>query len=115
MKKTVFFAFRGDPLCFIHVLLNALDMHDKGMEGKILLEGEAVTLIDPMSQQDHFLNQLYLKAREKNLIVGACRACSHKLGCTEAVEREKIPLVGTMAGHPAMADYISAGYTILTF
>jgi len=26
-------------MCFIHVLLNALDMDDKGMEIKIVIEG----------------------------------------------------------------------------
>jgi hypothetical protein len=44
MHKIVFFAFRDNPLCFIHVLLNSLDMAQKGMEGKIVLEGESVTL-----------------------------------------------------------------------
>ncbi len=34
MPKTVFFAFRDNPLCFIHVLLNALDMAARGQEGK---------------------------------------------------------------------------------
>ena len=28
--KTVLFVFNGDPMCFIHVLLNALDMHAAG-------------------------------------------------------------------------------------
>ena len=32
MKKVVLFAFNGDFMCFIHVLLNALDMHEKGYE-----------------------------------------------------------------------------------
>ena len=29
MKKVVLFAFNADVMCFIHVLLNALDMKDK--------------------------------------------------------------------------------------
>jgi hypothetical protein len=27
MKKFALFVFNGDPICFIHVLLNALDMN----------------------------------------------------------------------------------------
>jgi hypothetical protein len=29
MKKIALFVFNGDPMCFIHVLLNALDMEEK--------------------------------------------------------------------------------------
>ena len=115
MKKTVIFAFRGDPMCFVHVLLNGLNMANQGMEGKIIIEGNAVQLIPEMSRPDHFLNQLYGKAREQKIILGACRACSTKLGVAESVQQEGIELIGDMSGHPAMSDYISQGYTILTF
>ena len=115
MKKIIFYAFQGDPLCFIHVLLNSIDMHEKDMEGGIILEGEAVKLVGEMAQQDHFLHQHYLRAKEKNLIIGACKACSNKLGATEDIAKENIALIGDMAGHPAMSEYIDKGYTILTF
>ncbi|MGD9948815.1 MAG: cytoplasmic protein [Desulfobulbus sp.] len=115
MQKIVFFAFRNNPLCFIHVLLNALDMTEKGLEGKIILEGEAVTLVPIMADPSHFLHPLYTKAKAQGLIVGACKACSAKLKVTEAITKENIPLIGEMAGHPAMADYIVQGYTILPF
>jgi hypothetical protein len=29
MKKIALFVFNGDPMCFIHVLLNALDMKER--------------------------------------------------------------------------------------
>ncbi len=115
MQKTVFFAFRDNPLCFIHVLLNALDMAQRGLEGKIVLEGEAVTLVPVMADPSHFLHALYAKAKAQGLILGACKACSAKLKVTEAVTKENIPLIGELAGHPAMADFIDQGYTILTF
>jgi hypothetical protein len=31
MEKVALFAFKGEPLCFVHVLLNALDMKEKGI------------------------------------------------------------------------------------
>ncbi|OQX15810.1 MAG: cytoplasmic protein [Desulfobulbaceae bacterium A2] len=113
--KTVLVAFRGEPLCFIHVLLNALDMYRRGMEGKIILEGESTRLVAPMSQPDHFLHALYRQAREAGLVLGACRACATKLGALAAIEQEAIPLIGSMAGHPALADYLEQGYTVLNF
>ena len=115
MSKTVFFAFRGDPMCFVHVLLNALDMAEKGMEGRIVIEGDAVKLIPEMAKSGHFLNQLYKKVREQGLLVGACRACSTKLGVAAEIEQEGVALIGDMAGHPAISGYIEQGYTVLTF
>jgi hypothetical protein len=114
MQKTMIFAFQGNPMCFIHVLLNSQNMAEQGMEGKIILEGEAVKLVPEMAKSDHFLNKLYTEAKEKGLIFGACRVCSHKMGVAEAMGVEGIPLVGDMAGHPGMAEYIKQGYTIIT-
>ena len=115
MQKTVLFAFRGDPMCFIHVLLNGLDCADRGMEGKIIIEGEAVKLVPEMNKPDHFLHQLFKKAQEQGIIVGACRACSNKLGVAHAVTDTGIELIGDMSGHPAMSEYIDMGYNVITF
>jgi len=113
--KTVFFAFRGNPMCFVHVLLNSLDMASKGMEGRIVLEGEAVKLVPEMMKKDHFLHKLYQQVKEQQLIIGACNACSNKLGVVEDIQNEGIELIGEMSGHPAMSNYIEQGYTVLTF
>ncbi|MCK5680083.1 DsrE family protein [bacterium] len=115
MTKTVIFAFRGDPLCFVHVLLNSLDLAAKGMEGKIVIEGDAVKLVPEMALPGHFLNQLYVKAKDLGLIIGACRACSRKLGVVSAVEAANIALIGEMSGHPSMSAYIEKGYSVITF
>ena len=114
MQKTIIFAFQGNPMCFIHVLLNSLDMAEHGMEGKIILEGEAVKLVPEMAKPDHFLHKLYTKTKGEGLILGACRVCSNKMGVAEAVAAESIPLIGEMAGHPAMAEYMKQGYTVIT-
>ncbi|TBV79413.1 MAG: cytoplasmic protein [Desulfobulbaceae bacterium] len=115
MKQHVFFAFRGDPMCFVHVLLNSLDLNKKRMGGKIIFEGEAVKLVPEMINPDHFLNKLYAKVKEQNLIIGACKACSSKLEVSDIIQGEGIPLIGAMMGHPAISDYIDQEYQILTF
>lgn len=102
-------------MCFVHVLLNSPYMAEKGMEGKIVIEGDAVKLIPEMVKPEHFFNQLYVKVREQNLLIVACRACSTKLGVVAIIEEEGIELIGDMSGHPAMSDYIDQGYTIQTF
>ncbi len=115
MKRVVLFAFNGDKMCFIHVLLNALDMHEKGYEVKIVVEGSATKLVPEMAQEGDFLHPLYEKAKEKGLFAIVCRACSAKMKVLEAVEKEGLPLGGTLKGHPSMSEYLDVGYQLITF
>lgn len=115
MQKAVLFAFRDDPMCFIHVLLTALDMREKGMEAGIVLEGAATTLVEQLAGAGHPLHQLYAKAKSQGLFFGACRACSAKLGPLPAIKAEGLPLLDDMSGHPSMAAYMARGYAVLTF
>ncbi len=85
-SKTVLFAFQGNPMCFIHVLLNGIDLHDRGREGKIVIEGEAVKLIAAMAQDSHFLNTLYKKTKGLGLFDAVCLGCATKLGAVEAAK-----------------------------
>jgi len=114
-EKTVLFAFRGDPLCFVHVLLNGIDMHERGRQGLIVIEGDAVTLVEKMSQPGHFLSPLYQKAKSLRLFAGACKACATKLKAIDAIEKEGIPLIGEMSGHPSMGGFMEQGYEVITF
>lgn len=114
-KKIAICALRGEPMCFVHVLLNALDMFEKGVEGKIIMEGESVKLVPEMEKADYFLHDLYLKAKNAGLIAAVCRACSQKLGVLEAVETSGLPVVADMSGHVSLAGFIEEGYEIITF
>ena len=111
MNKFAIFAFKGELMCFLHVLLNALDMHSKGMESKVVIEGEAVKLVREMEEGQ---NPLYMKAREKGIIAGICKACSAKLGVLEYNQTVGLPMLDDMSGHPSMAAFIAQGYQIIT-
>ncbi len=111
LEKIVFFAFKADSMCFIHVLLNAMDLKEKGKEALIVMEGEAVKLIKELEESD---NQTYRKARKMGLFESICKACSAKMGVLEFNEKSGIPLNGEMNGHPAMETYTSKGYQIIT-
>ncbi len=115
MEKVVLFAFNGELMCFVHVLLNALDMKEKGFEIKIVIEGAATGVIPEIARKGNPMHGLYSRAREKGLIDGACKACSNKMGVLKAIESEGIPLLGKMSGHPGMAEYIKQGYRVITF
>lgn len=113
--KTALFVFNGDPMCFIHVLLNALDMRARGHEATIVMEGASVALPPALVKPDHPLCRLFAQVREQGLLAGACKACSVKLGVAAEVEAEGVPLIGDMSGHPSMASYQEAGWQVVTF
>jgi hypothetical protein len=115
MKKFALFVFNGDPMCFIHVLLNALDMKAKGSEAKIIIEGASVKLIPELVKSGNPLNGLWKKNFEAGLIEGVCKACSSKLGTLEASKEQGLTLLDDMSGHPSMAVYRDKGFEIITF
>jgi len=115
MQQTVLFAFRDDPLCFIHVLLNALDLKAKGFGSGIVLEGAATKLVPLLEDSAHMLHPLSVKCREQGLVLGACRACSVKMGVLEAVVAAGLPLLDDMSGHPSIAAFQAKGWQVLIF
>ena len=115
MKKVALFAFNGEPMCFIHVLLNAIDMSEKGYEVKIVIEGSATKLVPELAKEDNPMHRLYEKAKGLDMIDGACKACSNKMGTIDAVKGEGLRLLAEMTGHPSMARYREEGFEIITF
>ena len=114
--KVVLFAFNGEAMCFVHVLLNALEMHGKGWDVKVVIEGSACALPEEYAADpDHGFSKLYFKVKGLGLIDCVCKACSNKLGALEAVEAQGLPLCDEMTGHPSMARYMAQGYQVITF
>lgn len=112
MKKYLFYVMRGQKMCFVHVLLNALDLAEAGNEVKIIFEGESVTL-PKILEEEKF--GLYLKAKEKNLFAGICYACSVQLEVIEFNKKLDYPLINEMNGHAGIKSYVDNGYQVFTF
>jgi len=115
VEKIALFAFNGDPMCFIHVLLNALDFSDKDYEIKLVIEGSATKLIPDLNKDNHPLHSLYKKVKAQVLLVGACKACAQKMGTLQAAEAQGLHILEDMSGHPSMQNFIEQGYKIITF
>ena len=111
MKKIVFFAFKGEKMCFVHLLLNVLDLTEKGYDAKIVVEGEAVKLIKDLEESK---NPLYLKVKDKSLFECICKACSAQMGVLDYNMTVGIPIRGDMNGHPSMEQFVLKGYDIIT-
>lgn len=111
MKKYLFLAFQGNQMCFMHLLLYAIDLHEKGMEAKIIMEGEATKLIKELEANE---NKIYLKAKELNIFDSICKACSAKMGVLEYNETVGIPIKGELSGHPSIFPFVDEGYELIT-
>lgn len=115
MKKFALFVFNGDPICFIHLLLNALDMDRNGHEVNIIIEGASAKLLPELAKVENPLNSLWHNCLSAGLVAGVCRACSSKLGTLEAAKEQGLLLLDDMSGHPGMAAYREKGFEIITF
>ncbi len=114
MEKIAIFAFKGDPMCFMHVLLNALDLKASGLDCKIVIEGEATKLVPDLFNNSYPFNRLFMDVLGKGLIAGVCKACSAKMGTLDAVMAFGLPVLDDMRGHPGMAGFIKNGFSIIT-
>jgi len=59
MKKVLLYAMTGEKSCFMHVLLNAVQLHEGGAQVRVVFEGASVKLVRPAHRhlpcllQDH--------------------------------------------------------------
>lgn len=112
-KKVAIFAFNGELPCFAHALLNAMDMRSKGYDVKLIIEGCATALIPQLADPKAPFSTIFAKAKESGLIDCVCRACATQSGSIRSAVDQGLPLCDEMSGHPSMARYIDAGYTII--
>jgi hypothetical protein len=114
-KRVVLVAFNGEPMCFVHVLLNALDMEEAGYEVKVVIEGNATRLANELNDRNKPFGSLYLDVRDRGMIDCVCQACATKTGALEGVKAQGLPLRSEMKGHPSLARYMEEGYRVITF
>ncbi len=99
----------------LHLLLNALDMQEKGFEVKIMFEEAATKYIAELNEDQKPFSGLYKKARGLKLIDAVCQACAKMTGVLEAAQEQDLPIVGDMKGHPSLAKYLQEGYQVLIY
>lgn len=112
MGKYLLYAMRGEKMCFVHVLLNALSLHEPGCTVKIVFEGQSVGLPILLDKEN---NPLYRKALYAGLIAGVCLACAKTLGAYDGIAALGLPFISDMSGHAAILPYIQDGYKVLVF
>lgn len=102
MKKYLFYGMTGEKMCFQHILMNAVDLSEKGYEVKIIFEGASVKLV-PVFEEEK--TPIYVKAKEKGLIAGVCFACTKVINVYDEVVKSELELINDMMGHAGIARY----------
>lgn len=128
MKKIALFAFNGDPMCFIHVLINAMELKENGNEVALVIEGSATKLVKLLSggpglesfkernsKMSDLLTQNLQIVKDAGIISCVCQACARQMDALEDVKVAGLPLCGELKGHPSMSRFIDAGYEIISF
>jgi hypothetical protein len=113
--KVALFAFTGEKRCFIHVMLNAIDLKERGYEVKVIIEGAAARLVKELPTADPPLGVLYQRIQDEGLLDCVCQACAHQMTSLESAKEQGLELCAEMSGHPAMGRYMDEGYTVITF
>ena len=115
MKRLCLAAFNGEPMCFAHVLLNALDFQAKGYEVTVAIEGTACKQVKEMAADGNPFHGLWEQVKEKGLVSGVCRACAQKMGSLESAREQGLTILDEMKGHLPLEKYVNEGYEVLSF
>lgn len=111
MKKVLFYAMTGEKSCFMHLLMNAVQLHESGTEVKVIFEGASVKLAAPLAKD---LNPAYMKAKNAGLLAGICLACSKIMGVYEENAALGLPMLDDMSGHAGMKPFVDQGYEVIS-
>lgn len=106
MKKYLIYVMQGEPMCFLHGVMNARALKAAGHEVKLIMEGQSVKLGDHPEVK---------KIQEEGILAGVCKACSAMLEVLEKNQDLGLPLLEDMNGHAGMAPYVDQGYDVLVF
>ena len=114
-KKVAMVVFRGEMLCFVHVMLNAVDMRSKGYDVKVIIEGESTKLLPRFLDRSEPFRNLFNDVLGHGMIDCACKACANKMGTIRSAQELGIELRSEMSGHPSISRMMEAGYEVITF
>ena len=111
MDKILFYAMTGEKSCLMHVLMNAVDLADKGQQVRVIFEGRSVLLVQQLKEEG---NPHFARALSLGLIAGICLACSKMLNVLEQNQALGLPMLSDMFGHAAAAPYLMEGYQVIS-
>ncbi len=110
MNKQLFVLFNNNKGIFTHILLNVLDLAQKGYEVGVIFESEACKLISEYEDKKY---EKFEQLKEKKLIAAVCEVCARAMGALESAQRQGLPIDGRLHGHPTLESWIKTGFQVM--
>lgn len=120
-RKFLFIVFTSDDCKRNHALLYALDLHKKGYETKLILEGDATQALTQLNEATSTFAKLLVQAQQAGVLAGTCQTASGGCKCEgtsealKAAQANNIALLHDMDGHPGIEPFLREGYEVLIF
>jgi len=96
--KYMFLATDENKMQLYHLLLNAINFHEKGHEVAVVLECASPKLLIGIVDGSVKL-PVFDVAMKMGIIDHACKACTATFSATEAAEKLGVPVKGELKGH----------------
>ena len=120
-RKLLFLLFSDDTCRQNHAFMYALDLHKKGYEVRIIIEGLATKVLTEIALADSRTGELLREAHQVGILAGACARASS--GCAsgdpdrdvaEIARTHGIVLLSDMDGHANIEPFVRNGYEVVT-
>lgn len=118
-RKILFVLFAEDVCRQLHAFLYVNDLHRKGYQTKLIVEGMATRLLMDLEQAPHGLQKAVADAKAAGLIAGACLQASCGCGSAtdqktiDAIQVQGVDLLKDLDNHAGIEPFVREGYEIV--
>jgi predicted peroxiredoxin len=118
-RKILFVLFAEDVCRQLHAFMYANDLHRKGYQTRIVVEGMATRLLADLEQAPARLQKAVNDAKNAGLIAGACLQASSGCGSAEdrdivdAIKARGVGFLSDLDNHAGIEPFIRDGYEII--
>jgi predicted peroxiredoxin len=118
-RKILFVLFAEDVCRQLHTLMYASDLHRKGYQTKVIIEGMATRLLADLDKAPPRLQKAVADAQAAGLIAGACLQASTGCGSAEdrnvvdAIRAQGVGFLSDLENHAGIEPFLREGYEVI--
>jgi predicted peroxiredoxin len=118
-RKILFVIFAEDVCRQLHAFLYATDLHRKGYQIRIIVEGMATRLLADLEQAPPQLQKAFAEAKAAGLLAGACLQAASGCGSAEdrnivaAIEARGVGFLSDLDNHAGIEPFLREGYEVV--
>lgn len=118
-RKILFVVFAEDVCRQLHAFMYANDLHRKGYQTRIIVEGMATRLLADLEEAPPQLQKAVSAAKTAGLIAGACLQASSGCGSAkdrdivDAIKERGVGFLSDLENHAGIEPFIRDGYEVI--